>query len=211
MNRRVRTALYAVVGALALSAGLWLGSRTEENGAELPEISGFVVREPRELPAFRLVDGDGGVFDSTDFAGGWSFVYFGYTYCPDICPMSMVEMGRTARVLEQTRADLPVRFYLVSVDPDRDTPERMGDYAGYFHPSFRGLTGDAAEIGKFASAAGVVYEVPESPQDDDYLVGHSSFITLLDPHGRIQAFFTGDLDGERIAAEFQQIVAAGGG
>ena len=200
--------LLAGIGLLTLALGSWFAINMRN---EPPlEISGFVASEPRALPAFELTDGSGADFNSRDFAGRWSFVYFGYSYCPDICPMSMLEMSKIADALTNGGTDIPVAYYLVSLDPERDTPERMGEYAAYFNPEFIGLTGEPEQIDLFARSAGVIYELPEDTSTDTYLVGHSSFITLLNPAGRIHAFFTGDLDGERIAAEFQQIVDRAG-
>lgn len=204
-SNRLAPVLMAV-GLAALAAAAILLVTRPPVSVEAPEISGFVVSEPRALPSFSLLDGKGQAFRSEDFAGAWSFVYFGYTYCPDVCPTSMVEMAGIARQLDTSGFDSEVNFYLVSVDPARDTPERVGEYAAYFNPRFRGLTGEKTEIDKLATAAGAIYEVPEAPEDDNYLVGHSSFITLLDPDGRVHAFFTMPLDGERIAKEFLEIV-----
>ncbi len=170
------------------------------------EINGFVVDVPRPLPEFSLVDGEGNAFQSADFQGDWSFVYFGYTYCPDVCPMSLVEMSKIKRSLENDLRIDNDRYYLVSVDPGRDTPERIGEYVRYFDPSFRGLTGESEEIDKFVAAAGAIYELPEAIEDDNYLVGHSSFITLLNPDGNVHAFFTTDLDGDKVAADFRRIL-----
>ena len=170
------------------------------------EINGFVVDDPRPLPEFSLVDGEGNAFQSGDFKGHWSFVYFGYTYCPDVCPMSLVEMAKVKRSLESDRQIDNDRYYLVSVDPGRDTPQRIGEYVRYFDPSFRGLTGESEEIDKFVAAAGAIYELPETIEDDNYLVGHSSFITLLNPDGNVHAFFTTDLDGDKLAADFRRIL-----
>lgn len=199
----------AAVTVAALLATLVLATffKADRRDVGAPvEMSGFIVAEPRALPDFTLVDGGGEPFTTGDFTGAWSFLYFGYTYCPDVCPMSMVEMGRIARTLADKGVADTIHYYLVSVDPQRDTPEKVGEYAAYFGPGFRGLTGTKSEIDKLTSAAGVIYEVPDEPLDDNYLVGHSSFITLLNPDGDIQAFFTVDLDGERIANEFMTIL-----
>lgn len=200
--------LLAGIGLLALAAASWFAISIRN---EPPlEISGFVTSEPRALPTFELIDGSGEAFRTRDFSGHWSFVYFGYSYCPDICPMSMLEMSKIADALDDGGSDIPVAFYLVSLDPERDTPDRMGEYAAYFNPEFIGLTGEPDQIDLFARAAGVIYELPEDRSTETYLVGHSSFITLLDPNGRIHAFFTGDLDGRNIASEFVRIVDRAG-
>lgn len=200
--------LLAGIGLLALAVASWFAISIRN---EPPlEISGFVTSEPRALPAFDLIDGNGADFNSRNFAGRWSFVYFGYSYCPDICPMSMLEMSKIADALADGGAAIPVAFYLVSLDPERDTPERMGEYAAYFNPDFIGLTGEPDQVGVRGPVFGKLVDDAGGSCEQLYLVGHSSFITLLNPAGRIHAFFTGDLDGERIAAEFLQIVDRAG-
>ena len=195
-----------LVGLAVLTAGGFVDGPVRETAEAPLEINGFVVDVPRRLPEFSLIDGEGNAFQSGDFRGYWSFVYFGYTYCPDVCPMSLVEMAKVKRSLENDQRIDNDRYYLVSVDPGRDTPERIGEYVRYFDPSFRGLTGDAEEIDKFVAAAGAIYELPETIENDNYLVGHSSFITLLNPDGNVHAFFTTDLDGDKLAADFRSIL-----
>jgi protein SCO1/2 len=212
--------LLLVVGVGAFVAGIvvsvMLGRQTEAPPAPAADETGYVLDQPRALPDFTLVDQDGQPFGPQDFRGHWSLVYFGYTYCPDICPMSLAEMARVKQVLaeqggapEGEMAD--ARYYLVSVDPRRDSPERLREYVAYFDPAFRGLTGDKAALDAFTRAAGVVYQVPDNPDDDEYLVGHSSTITLLNPDGRIHAIFTTPLEAGAIAGRCAEIGAAWSG
>ncbi len=196
--------LFIVIAALALAAGFFVSRALDGRAKEPPEIAGFVASTPRALPPFELRDGSGESFGPERFRGDWSFVYFGYTYCPDICPMSMVELADVKQLLADDDLDND-RYYLVSVDPNRDSPERMTEYVTYFDETFRGLTGEPAEIDKFTKAAGVAYDVPEAPEDDDYLVGHSSTVTLINPDGNIHAFFTTPLEAETIAADFLRV------
>ena len=98
------------------------------------------------------------------------------------------------------------RYYLVSVDPDRDTPERLREYVQYFDPAFRGVTGEFDQLDIVTRAAGAVYKVPEAPENDDYLVAHSSTLTLIDPEGRLKAIFTSPFDPAAIAAELRRVV-----
>jgi len=208
MNRtELTTWALTTAGLLGLAFAVYTIMDRQAADSVPLEISGFVIDEPRALPAFTLRDGDDQAFTDNDFQGAWSFIYFGYTSCPDICPMSMVEMSRIAAAVPSDTTSEAINYYLVSVDPERDTPQRVGEYAAYFNADFRGLTGETEEIDKFATAAGVIYELPEAPVDDNYLVGHSSFITLINPQGEIHAFFTADLDGERIADDFVKILA----
>jgi protein SCO1/2 len=214
---RSRRALFAALAALvALAAGL--GASVEvlrrTTPPETPQIGGgYVLDDPREVPAFDLVDSRGQPFHIEDFKGHWSLLYFGYTYCPDICPVAMLELAGAKEKLEgaadKAYADAvsDLEYFLVSVDPARDTPERIGEYVEYFDPAFRGLTGDIAEIDKLAKAAAVVYVIPDAKKGEPYVVGHSSTVTLIDPKGRIYAIFTEPLEADSLAAGFSKIVA----
>lgn len=203
-----RAAVIAAAVA-AVAAGVFVATRLVTPpavDAPAAEIGGYVLDRPREIPAFELIDGSGQPFRTEDFEGRWSFLYFGYTYCPDVCPLSMVELASVKEHLQAALPDAPVDYYLVSVDPARDTPERVGEYAAYFDPNFRGLTGPLAEIDKLAKAAAVVYVIPEAEEGEPYEVGHSSTFTLVDPEARIRAIFTSPFEAERIAADFERIV-----
>ena len=203
-----RTLPFILVGLLAFGFGAWLsGIFDPASGTPAEATTGYVLDAPRLLPEFQLIDQHGEPFSQDGFKGGWSFIYFGYTYCPDICPMSMAVLAGVRQALGPAGANIDDRYYLVSVDPRRDTPERLGEYTAYFDPDFRGLTGDKTALDTFTRAAGVVYQVPDAPADEDYLVGHSSTITLINPDGAIQAFFTPPLEAEPIARDFEAIVA----
>ena len=206
-----RNWIYLVlVGALAFAVGTWFSTErpASTDAAERQGAAGYVLDAPRPLPEFELTDQDGQTFGPDGFTGDWSLVYFGFTYCPDICPTSLAEMARVREALERADPGLPDRYYLVSVDPRRDTPERLREYVRYFHPEFRGLTGDKEQIDRLTRAAGAVYQVPDAPPDEDYLVAHSSTITLIDPDGRVHAIFTTPLEADPIAERVLQIVRA---
>lgn len=204
MSRPVSRVLLPLIAIVAFAAGITAYWGLPRTIPERPEIAGFVLSEPRTLPAFTLIDDGGEAFGADDFRNTWSFIYFGFTYCPDICPMSMAVLASVKQRLEAR--DVDDHYYLVSVDPRRDTPERMQEYVRYFDPDFRGLTGPVEELDRFASAAGIAYEVPEQPQDENYLVGHSSIVTLINPDGNIQAFFTAPFDAEQVVADFDRIL-----
>jgi protein SCO1/2 len=197
--------IVVAMAATALGVASWLlvGPRD----VPLPAINGYVLTVPRALPALELVDEHGARFESQAFAGHWSFLYFGYTYCPDICPLTLVEL---AALKEQLAAELPdkrIEYYLVSVDPKRDTPERLREYVAYFDPAFRALTGEPATLAEFAAATETVFSVPDGQGLDNYLVSHSSNVVLLDPQGELRAVLTPPHDPARLAADFSEIAA----
>ena len=197
------TAAAAIGG---IFAGQWWQHRLAE-AREPPRIHGYVLPQPHGLTPFKLVAADGNSFEPSAFAGHWSFVFFGYTYCPDVCPVTLVALAAAKKAIEQRFPNVPVECYFVSVDPARDTPERLHEYVGYFDPSFHGLTGEDAEIAKFAKQVGAVYFTPPGQGERNYLVSHSSNIVLLDPAGDVHAVFSAPHDPANLAADFATILA----
>jgi protein SCO1 len=205
-----RTAtVVAAVAALALGLGTWLIL----NAIKSPplEIAGYVLATPRDLPAVELVDEHGEPFLPHDFAGRWSFLYFGYTYCPDVCPLTLVELAKVKLELAAAGFSEPSAFYFVSVDPGRDTPTRLREYVAYFDPELRGLTSSPAALAALAQATDTIFDVPDDSAGDNYLVSHSSNVVLLDPNGRVHAVFAAPHDPARLAADFTKIVERFGG
>ena len=190
--------------ALALGMAAWLVFAAREPAP--PEIHGYVLATSRELPAVELLDENGAAFGPGAFAGHWSFLYFGYTYCPDVCPLTLVELAKVKQALAAGGLAQRTEYYLVSVDPERDTPARLREYVAYFDPELRGLTGSAQALAALAKATETLFDVPEDPEDDNYLVSHSSNVVLLDPEGRVHAIFTPPHDPSTLAVDFAKVV-----
>ncbi|HEY3519037.1 MAG TPA: SCO family protein [Gammaproteobacteria bacterium] len=200
----------AAAAAFALGLGAWLFLATPPAP---PEIGGYVLATPRELPPVELVDEHGSPFRPQDFVGHWSFLYFGYTYCPDVCPLTLVELNKVKLELAADGFAEPSAYYFVSVDPKRDTPARLAEYVAYFDPELRGLTGPPAALEALAQAADTVFDISDDSGGDDsegdnYLVSHSSSVVLLDPNGRVHAVFAAPHDPPTLAEDFTQVVAS---
>jgi protein SCO1/2 len=200
-----------IAAALAIAIGVGAGVWRRAALAPPPEIGGYVLPTPKPLGAFELVDDRGTKVTAQDFAGHWSFVYFGYTYCPDVCPLTLVELADVKKRLAERTPGASVSVYFVSVDPQRDSPQRLHEYVTYFDPDFHGLTGDLVEIAAFANAAGAVFFVPPGQDEKTYLVSHSSSIALVEPGGGLRAIFTAPHDAAQVAADFAKIYARYGG
>ncbi|HEY8555621.1 MAG TPA: SCO family protein [Burkholderiales bacterium] len=185
MNRQNFALLaFALVAATAgIAAGIW------SFRAEAPADAGFIYPEPRPVPAFELVRHDGTRFDSRTLAGRWSFVYFGFTYCPDVCPTALVDLSRVQQSLEREGLDRDTRYYFVSVDPKRDTPARLAEYVVHFNSRFWGVTGDLPELERFARAVGVGFSYPQGTDGDHYPVDHTSLVVLFGPDAKVHAVF----------------------
>jgi len=161
-------------------------------------------REPIGGP-FALIDHTGRPRTNEDFRGKLMLVYFGFTYCPDICPTDLQNIGLALDKLGEAAERVQPLF--ITVDPARDTAAHLKDYVPMFHPRLLGLTGDAAAIHKAAAAYRVYYaKVPL--KGDDYTVDHSSFIYLIGPDGHYLGFFPPGTPPDSIAQTITQQLAA---
>lgn len=157
---------------------------------------------------FTLTAHTGERVGDADFRGRWLLIFFGYTFCPDVCPTTL---GTVALVMDEL-GDLAERVQplFVSVDPARDTPEVLAEYVGQFHPRILGLTGTAEEIAAVAKAYRVFYRkvVPEGADETDYLMDHSAYLYLVGPDGRFVRVFSHTLSPEDVASAIRDLITA---
>lgn len=138
---------------------------------------------------FMLEGPDGKEIKNTDFLGKWLIIYFGYTYCPDLCPTGLQTIARVLDKLKDKEVQ-NVQPLFITIDPARDTAEKMKEYAASFNPAILGLTGTAEQISKVAKAYGVYYKKAEEVEEGQYLMDHSTGIYLMGPDGAFIAKFT---------------------
>ena len=176
----------AAVAIVAIAMGAWLSFQAASPPAE-PRAA-TLLPGANELPDFSLLDHTGAEIGPEVFSGQWDLVFFGFTHCPDICPLTL-QILSAAR--EQLAADgfepLP-RIVLVSVDPERDTPENTAQYVGYFGTDNLGITGSLEEIRKLTKALGIFFDKSER-EDGSYSVDHSAAVLVFDPDGQFRALF----------------------
>ena len=153
--------------------------------------------------AFELTDSTGKTVRWSDFAGKYRIVYFGFTYCPDVCPTDLARMSGGLRQFEESEPEFAARIQpiFVSVDPDRDTPAVVGEFVANFHPRLMGLTGTPEQVKQAADTFKVFYEKGEPAADGKYLVNHSTVTYLFGPDGEPLATLPTDLGPEAVAAE----------
>lgn len=188
-----------LIAALAAGLGLWLGSR-----AFVPSqpalATGLLYPSPRAVPDFALTRADGTPLTLSDWRGRWTLVFFGFTNCPDVCPTTLGTLKQAwAEIGKRGLADR-VRVDFVSVDPQRDTPDQLAKYVGYFSPDFIAATGTDEELTKLTRSLGLVYARTPSG-NGDYSVDHSAAIVIIDPQGRLVGLFRPPLDAAKIAAD----------
>ena len=160
----------------------------------------------RAFPDFSLTDHRGQEFSSQRLKNVWSFVFFGYTYCLDICPLALGAVDQVLGTLA-TRDAIPAQGLFVSVDPKRDTKKRLSDYVRYFNQDIIGLTGSKTELENLSRALGVVYSVPADHESEGYLVDHSTRIFLVAPDGNLLALFGTPHESKAITDDFRVLNA----
>jgi protein SCO1/2 len=182
-----RNLLIGLVIGIAIAAGIALALR-DPTGQAVPRAA-TILPAGNTLPDFALLDQDGAPADKTVFEGQWDVVFFGFTNCPDICPATMTVLGQAKRQLEAEGLQPLPRVVLVSVDPERDTPEAMARYIGYFGDDNLGLTGELAEVRKLTDALGIFFQ-KAGDEEAAYVVDHSTVVLVIDPQGRLKALFS---------------------
>jgi len=198
-----------VVGLFAAAAGILFGTDVF-NGERRPDPAAMkaatLLTEPKPLAAFELVDQDARPYGQDRLLGRWTFVSFGYTSCPDVCPTTMATFDALEQRLSEGQDDPPADFLFVSVDPERDSPERLSQYVRYFNPRFLGATGTHEQLRGLTGQLGVLYaRVEEQDTAMSYLVDHSAAILLLDPDARLAAIFSVPHDVLAMAEDFAAI------
>lgn len=201
---RARTLLFIAAGVLAFGLGLWLNFGLMPDRVDPPAIAGIFLEPPRPVEDFTLIDQEGQPLTRERWGGQWTFLYFGYTFCPDVCPLTLLELSKMQKILARENLDQNNTYLFISVDPARDTPERLGKYVPYFNPKFQGATGTPEQLAGLAKQFGVYYKIPDAPEGN-YTVDHSSTVLLIDPQIRLRAVFTED-QPETMAADFRKIV-----
>ncbi len=214
--------IYTAAAVVAMSGGYWL-STIQENGIRLSAenandkalaearkkylpIQGSILSPARKIAVPALTKDDGSPFVLDDLKGEWHLLFFGYTHCPDVCPVTMGVAAQAKKIAEANNHIFP-QVIFISVDPDRDKVEMLTDYVQYFDKDFIGVTGDSALIKALTLQLSVVYlQMPAEAGSDNYLVDHSSALLLLNPEGKLVAFMNPPHDPKTILKDFQTVV-----
>ena len=173
-----------------------------------PELQGVLRPGPKQLQPFNLTDQNKAPFTQESLKGKWTFMFFGYTFCPDICPTALSMLTATMSELDNypdEASDVQVIF--VSVDPQRDPPERLAKYMTYFNKDFLGVTGEKQELDALAGQIGAGYLVEPESAPGEYLISHTSTVFLTNPKGELMASFSQPHYPKTIVEQFRQIRA----
>lgn len=201
--KKVRIVLWsAVVVAAAASATLWLIARDQG-----PVVASIDPEAETFAADFELTDHNGMVQTDEDFRGRWLLVFFGFTNCPDVCPMGLATI---AQVMDDLGAEsAAVQPLFITVDPEQDTPSVLANYVPQFGPGILGLSGSTEQIERTAETFKIYYQkIEEASATDGYTMGHTSSFLLFDPEGEFVRIYEYDQDPDGIVTDLRERIGA---
>lgn len=163
-----------------------------------------VLPAPRAVADFSLFNQHSTAFTNADLHGHWSILFSGFTYCPDICPLTL---GQLQAAEQQMTGSKQHQIIFVTVDPERDTPDSLKQYLHWFQPDWIGLTGEPAELSVLLDSLGLAQVRIPATTAGDYSIEHSTAIVLLNPQGQMAAYWKAPLDTGQLAADFSALPA----
>ena len=207
---RTQTTVVVLVALVALVMGLTVFKTLNRSGqlnpAELLDAGIVLLPQSRPLPELTLTDVEGQPQAVTGLTGRWTLMFFGYTFCPDICPTTLAELRQLQGLLSEE--DLQrLQVVMVSIDPNRDTPEQLRQYLGFFDAGFRGLTGALDDIQTLSGRVGIPF-IPGDESLPNYTVDHSGNLALLGPDGRQHGFIRAPLKVQKLAEALPALLAS---
>ena len=200
---RTQKTVFILAAIVALILGLTvnrvLSGKGQGDQTALIDAGVILLPQSRSLPDLKMTNQDGQPIVVNELKDKWTVLFFGYTFCPDICPTTLAQ-------LRQIKSELPkdvlanLRVVLISVDPNRDTPAQLKQYLGYFDKEFIGLTASVADIQKLANSVSIPF-IPADTSKPNYTVDHSGNLALLGPDGTQRGFIRAPLNNQKLVAQ----------
>lgn len=210
-KRRISLTVVALLAFVALMAGLFVSQHVHLKKKIAPnQLHGTLLEQPREVNSFSLTGTDNKAFTNASLQGQWTMIFFGFTNCGYLCPTTMAELAKMYRGLEEKAVKPLPEIVMVSIDPDRDSLEKLGQYVKAFNPQFYGARGDETVVKKMTKEMGVAYAkvaLPNSEEAGNYDVQHSGAVMLFNPQGELTAFFTTPHKADLLIKDYQLLVS----
>lgn len=206
--RGIRLTVAVIIAVVSVLVGGFFYAFTKARVMSIEELKSegaYLYNNPRLLPNFSLLNDRGEEITAASFEGKWNLVFFGFTYCPDVCPTTLALLKAFYLELDPA-VQKDTQIWLASVDPARDTPEQLHSYLEFFHPEFRGITGEFLDVHRFATALNIPFaKVPGG--GSDYLVEHSANIAIINPEGHSLGFFKAPLEIAKLKRSYLSVHA----
>ncbi|MGY4532198.1 protein SCO1/2 [Pseudomonas sp. TE3786] len=205
-RKQITVAILVAIVALVfgLTVNRVLSGKGHGDPAAMIDAGIILLPQSRTLPDLTLTNQAGEPVVVNQLKGKWSLLFFGYTFCPDICPTTLAQLRELKTKLPKEAVD-NLQVVLVSVDPNRDTPEQLKKYLGYFDPQFQGLTGELANIQKLANAVSIPF-IPGDTSKENYTVDHSGNLVVIGPDGTQRGFIRAPLNNAKLAVQIPELV-----
>ena len=202
-SKAVRKTVTIILAAIAMVLGLTVNkflNKPPLSREQLQQMGTVIFDTPRAFTMTGLVDHNGQPFTAKNLQGRWTLVYFGFTFCPDICPATLSQLNKFDALIKEQSPKLAkdMQYIMVTVDPDRDTAEKLKNYVPYFNTDFIGVTGGINNVYNLAVQMNVPFTPVVDAEDDFYLVDHGANLTLINPEGDYQGFIRPPLDPSKL-------------
>ncbi|KTD74510.1 SCO family protein [Legionella tucsonensis] len=213
MSLKAKSVTFTVVVLLALAglfSGIFVGQHVHfKKKIDVSTFHGTYLENPRQVNRFSLTGIDAKSFDNKSLKGKWTVMFFGFTSCGYVCPTTMAELTKMYHLLEDKGVKNLPRIVMVSIDPERDSQEKLGNYVTSFHPDFYGARGDEESIKLMTREMGIAYaKVIEKGNDaTNYDIQHSGALMLFNPQGELNAFFTTPHHADLLAKDYLLLVS----
>ena len=208
MKRNFTWTIVSCLAVMLIALSLYVNKMTTKvylSNEQLKDLGLYLIDPARNLGSFNLTDSNGKEFLPNNFEGKWNVLFFGFTFCPDICPITMSMLSRIEKGLDNEDLD-KIRIFLVTVDPDRDSPDQLKVYLENFSENFIGLTGGLDQIYNFATRVNAPFSPISNSKDPHYTVDHTGSIVLIDPNGNYAGFFRAPHNQDKIKKGLLEII-----
>lgn len=213
-----KNSVYMTVFALCVFVALVLGvfvaqhwQTGSKKSVDYSQLSGTFLKQPRALESFKLMSTDNQPFAADNLKGHWTYVFFGFTNCPQLCPTTMAELAKMTKSLNQQNVKSIPQVLMISIDPERDSLAKMKSYVKAFDPSFVGAIGDKATVASLAKQLGVVYMKVQQKGSDiassNYDIQHSGTIMVFNPQAKLVGFYTLPHDIKAMVSDYKKLTA----
>ena len=208
MKRNFTWTIVSCLAVMLIALSLYVNKMTTKvylSNEQLKDLGLYLIEPARDLGSFNLIDSNEKEFLPQDFEGKWNVLFFGFTFCPDICPITMRMLSRIEKEIDSQELD-KIRIFLVTVDPDRDSPDQLKVYLENFSENFIGLTGGLDQIYNFATRVNAPFSPISNSKDPHYTVDHTGSIVLIDPNGNYAGFFRAPHNQDKIKKCLLEII-----
>ena len=196
----------ALVGISLTVSGYWATWQSQKASSNVMPQALVTLPERRPLAEFILVDDAKGVFDLESLESRWSFIFFGFMFCPDICPTTLYDLSNVKKeIVARGISDTDLQFVFISVDPARDKAAQIERYVSYFDPTFLGATGSVGQLTNLTRQLGAPFRLEPETAEQVYSVSHSSAVYVVDPLGQYTAIISPPFDAADVAEQFSQL------